>query len=161
MSRGGVQWGRTPSRGAGGVPGTWQSGARMLQTFWPKAWSSRKSPQVTPRPTSHVWLHHQYTGRHTEVPTHSGPQFPLCNMGQQSQHHFPGIIRSQYLWKVFVNHSMFTGMSTMAQLITMTNRATFWEIYMHIKLRIWKSVTKLSTVVLPDRQVPNHSDFLL
>lgn len=55
---------------------------------------------------------------------------------------------------------MFSGVYTVAQLITMTKRYIFWKIYTHITLS-GSLDTKLLIVVLPDRRVPNHSDFLL
>lgn len=82
-------------------------------------------------------------------------------MGQQSQHHLPGIIvRSQQLWEIFVNHSLFSATSTVAHLITMTSRHILWKVYKHLELP-GRLDTKLLTEVLPDRQGPKHSGFIL
>lgn len=76
-------------------------------------------------------------------------------MGQQSQHHLPGIIvRSQQLWESF------SATSTVAHLITMTSRHILWKVYKHLELP-GRLNTKLLTEVLPDRQGPKHSGFIL
>lgn len=54
----------TVPRGACGCPGDLAERMGTLETFQPQAWSSPRSPQLTPCPTSHPWLHRQHTGGH-------------------------------------------------------------------------------------------------
>ena len=134
MSGGGVPWGRTPlAEGQPGVPGAWQRTAGCSRSA--RSGAPPRRPRLTPRPTSHFWLHHQCTGWHSGVPTGPGPPFPLCKMGPQSQHHLLGTrIRTQRLWKLCVNHCVSSRMPTAAQLNNYKNRYIFWKMYTHVKL---------------------------